>query len=93
MLLKYDYSATGHGNIRVQLDNPRTVGVFQSRGERPYQEDKYAIHSLVLPTKELRKNLSDMEDNKEALGWRGGSPPGTREPKTSQVAFFAVYDG
>lgn len=59
------------------------MGISQSRGESLEQEDTFAVGSLDLPTRELRKNLRD-SDNTDAVSWRPHRP-GDREPTTQQV--------
>ena len=50
-----------HGLVKIQLHNPSLIGVAQSRGERPYQEDSYAICSLNLPSNEITRALDGYE--------------------------------
>lgn len=82
---------SAQGTVKVNLQSS-VVGVVSTRGDRPKQEDAYAVCSLDLPTRELRRSLSD-STNKDAVAWRAGSRPGEREPKTQQVAFLGIYDG
>lgn len=61
---------TPNGLIRVALNNPALVGVAQSRNERPYQEDAYAVCSLSLPSHEVARALDSSEGvlrGKEAI--------------------------
>ncbi|GAA6056940.1 hypothetical protein JCM3770_007154 [Rhodotorula araucariae] len=57
---------TRHGSIRVNLKAKGAVGIAQSRGERPYQEDAYAVRSLALPQSALRWNVVD---DRLGTGW------------------------
>ncbi|GAA6018856.1 hypothetical protein JCM8202_002261 [Rhodotorula sphaerocarpa] len=87
---------TQHGNIRVNLNAKGAVGVAQSRGERPYQEDAYAVCSLAVPQSSLKWNVVD---DRLGTGWtpqtlegfEGEEPPG--QEKRRQVACFGVFDG
>jgi len=86
-----------HGRISTDLTSSATVGVAQSRGERPYQEDACSVHCLHLPLPALKRNLLDI---KGAAGWaptnlEGFEGEGSRkdENRLKQVAYFAVLDG
>ncbi|GAA5856760.1 hypothetical protein JCM9279_006105 [Rhodotorula babjevae] len=94
---------TQHGAVRVNLKAKGAVGVAQSRGERPYQEDAYAVRSLALPQSALRWNVVD---DRLGTGWapatregfdgeepRPGEEGGEEGGRRRQVAYFGVFDG
>ncbi|KAJ8292625.1 Protein phosphatase 2C 4 [Rhodotorula toruloides] len=88
---------TQHGSIRVNLKSKQAVGVAQSRGERPYQEDAYSVHSLALPQSMLRWNVVD---DRLGTGWTPQNLEGFdgevregEEERRRQVAYFGVFDG
>ncbi|KAK4683537.1 protein phosphatase PTC6, partial [Tremellales sp. Uapishka_1] len=80
--------STDGGTYRVPFPSKKIVGVYSTRGSRPYQEDATSIHGLNLPVDELKytlsKNKADVEWNPEKAG---------SEFLASQVAFFGIYDG
>ncbi|CAD6582211.1 MAG: hypothetical protein TREMPRED_003236 [Tremellales sp. Tagirdzhanova-0007] len=74
------------GTYKVPLNSKNIVGVYSSRGSRPYQEDAASLQGLQIPAQELRNTLQ-----KQKTPWdpsRAGSPF-----LASQVAFFGIYDG
>ncbi|KAL7419100.1 Protein phosphatase 2C 6 [Cryptotrichosporon argae] len=78
----YDFirGPTPGGTFKVPFPSPKVVGVCQSRGSRPYQEDAVSIHALSLD-----------DDALAAPGWdasRAGPPALAR-----QVAYFGIFDG
>ncbi|KAK4047524.1 Protein phosphatase 2C 6 [Microbotryomycetes sp. JL221] len=87
-----------HGTIKVNLSAKHTVGVAQSRGERPYQEDTYAVASVNIPQHALKRNVVQ---SKEGAGWNNETLEGydgEMQDKISperrrQVAMFGVFDG
>ncbi|GAA5865571.1 hypothetical protein JCM3774_002054 [Rhodotorula dairenensis] len=87
---------TRHGNIRIDLSSKSAVGIAQSRGERPYQEDAYAVYSLAVPQSSLKWNVVD---DRLGTGWTPQTlegfqceePPG--KERRRQVAYFGVFDG
>ncbi|TKA52221.1 hypothetical protein B0A53_04644 [Rhodotorula sp. CCFEE 5036] len=72
------------------------VGIAQSRGERPYQEDAYSVHSLAVPQSALKWNVVD---DRLGTGWTPQTLEGftCEEPqgqeRKRQVAYFGVFDG
>ncbi|CAH7682695.1 phosphatase 2C-like domain-containing protein [Phakopsora pachyrhizi] len=48
------------GNLRVYLKSDSTIGISQSRGERPYQEDRTTVGSLHLQNSGLIKSISGL---------------------------------
>ncbi|GAA5916945.1 PP2C family serine/threonine-protein phosphatase [Sporobolomyces salmoneus] len=89
---------TRFGNLKLNLNSKGAVGIAQSRGERPYQEDAYSVHSLAVPRSALKWNVVD---DRLGAGWNpttlegfeGESPPGEEDETRRQVAFFGVFDG
>ncbi|GAA5873139.1 hypothetical protein JCM16303_006954 [Sporobolomyces ruberrimus] len=89
---------TRFGNLKLSLKSKGAVGIAQSRGERPYQEDAYSVHSLALPRSALKWNVVD---DRLGAGWNptllegfdGETPPGEEDEPRRQVAFFGVFDG
>ncbi|KAM0750570.1 protein serine/threonine phosphatase 2C [Meredithblackwellia eburnea MCA 4105] len=85
---------TQWGTIKLDLNAKHTVGVAQSRGERPYQEDAYSVHSILTPVTALKSNLFEVKD---AAGWTPdtleGFPGEEKEDRKRQVAYFGVFDG
>lgn len=55
------YSIPRVGKIRVSLSSEATLGIAQSRGERPYQEDSVCVASLNLRHAELAKTALKAE--------------------------------
>ncbi|GAA5935667.1 PP2C family serine/threonine-protein phosphatase [Sporobolomyces koalae] len=89
---------TQFGTLKVNLKAKAAVGIAQSRGERPYQEDAYSVHSLSIPRSALRWNVVDDRLgagwNPTALeGFEGETPPGEEHETRRQVAYFGVFDG
>ncbi|GAA5917877.1 hypothetical protein JCM5296_000804 [Sporobolomyces johnsonii] len=89
---------TRNGSVKVNLTAKGAVGVAHSRGERPYQEDAHAVHSVALPRSALKWNV--VEDrlgagwNPDLLeGFEGEEPQREGDERRRQVAFFGVYDG
>ncbi|GAA5998563.1 hypothetical protein JCM5350_003854 [Sporobolomyces pararoseus] len=89
---------TRFGNLKLNLKSRGAVGVAQSRGERPYQEDAHSVHSLAIPRSALKWNVVD---DRLGAGWNptllegfdGESPPGEEQETRRQVAYFGVFDG
>ncbi|GAA6007307.1 hypothetical protein JCM10207_001580 [Rhodosporidiobolus poonsookiae] len=97
---------TRNGTIKVNLKSKAAVGVAQSRGERPYQEDTFSVASLSIPQSALRWNVLD---DRLGAGWtpehregfEGEDPPADGEEEDAefrgerrrQVAMFGVFDG
>ncbi|SGY15094.1 BQ5605_C013g07244 [Microbotryum silenes-dioicae] len=87
---------TANGNIKVDLKNKHTIGIAQSRGERPYQEDAYSVASLSLPQHALKRNLINV---KQGAGWNNDTLEGFAkeneegQERLRQVACFGVFDG
>ncbi|GAA93670.1 uncharacterized protein L969DRAFT_96694 [Mixia osmundae IAM 14324] len=79
------------GSLKLSLKSAHLIGIAQSRGERPYQEDAYSVKSLDLSTAELQRTLKRTE-NSSAAAWKGKAKASS-EPTTEQVAYFAVFDG
>ncbi|CAH7688954.1 hypothetical protein PPACK8108_LOCUS23998 [Phakopsora pachyrhizi] len=48
------------GNLRVFLKSDSTIGISQSRGKRPYQEDRTTVRSLHLQNSGLIKSISGL---------------------------------
>ncbi|POY76295.1 hypothetical protein BMF94_0490 [Rhodotorula taiwanensis] len=89
-------ASTSYGPHTPAPAGKGAVGIAQSRGERPYQEDAYAVHSLVVPQSALKWNVVD---DRLGTGWtpqtlegfEGEQSPG--EENKRQVAYFGVFDG
>ncbi|GAA6036446.1 hypothetical protein JCM8097_003511 [Rhodosporidiobolus ruineniae] len=89
---------TRHGTVKVNLKSKAAVGSAQSRGERPYQEDTFAVSSLAIPSSALRINVLD---DRLGAGWvpeqlegfEGEEPTEEGGERRRQVAYFAVFDG
>ncbi|GAA5989810.1 hypothetical protein JCM11641_003374 [Rhodosporidiobolus odoratus] len=89
---------TRHGTVKVNLTSKAAVGVAQSRGERPYQEDTFAVSSLAVPQSALRLNVLEERlgsgwnpETKE--GFDGEEVQDDSEGRRRQVACFGVFDG
>ncbi|GAA5911241.1 hypothetical protein JCM6882_004073 [Rhodosporidiobolus microsporus] len=89
---------TQHGTVKVNLKAKALVGTAQSRGERPYQEDTFAVSSVAVPQSALRWNVLD---DRLGAGWapqalegfEGEEPAEEGEERKRQVAYFGVFDG
>ncbi|KAI0788628.1 phosphatase 2C-like domain-containing protein [Abortiporus biennis] len=78
--------ATPGGTARLQLHNPKVIGVAVSRGNRSSQEDFHAYASLSLNPEELRLTLK----KNFHVDWDPTSLP---ETLARQVLFVGIYDG
>ncbi|KAI9609274.1 hypothetical protein H4Q26_007224 [Puccinia striiformis f. sp. tritici PST-130] len=86
------------GKIKVSLD--ATIGIAQSRGERPYQEDFVALSSLTFKHKQLTKTITRAQDYQKLIAnnqakFRKRIVPSTSNNDTQdfQSLFVAVIDG
>ncbi|POW15615.1 hypothetical protein PSTT_01930, partial [Puccinia striiformis] len=86
------------GKIKVSLD--ATIGIAQSRGERPYQEDFVALSSLTFKHKQLTKTITRAQDYQKLIAnnqakFRKRIVPSTSNNDTEdfQSLFVAVIDG
>ncbi|GJE85742.1 protein serine/threonine phosphatase 2C family protein [Phanerochaete sordida] len=77
---------TPGGTGRIPLNNPKIIGVANSRGNRGYQEDFYSFAALSLDPEELRVSLKKYH----GLDW---DPKTLPEPLARQVLFVGIYDG
>ncbi|KAM0786688.1 hypothetical protein ACM66B_002133 [Microbotryomycetes sp. NB124-2] len=89
---------TRHGTIKVNLSAKHAVGVAQSRGERPYQEDTYSVASVRIPQHALKRNVVQSKEgagwNNETLeGYEGEDQDKMSPERRRQVAMFGVFDG
>lgn len=81
-----------NGSMKVNLASKHTVGISQSRGDRPYQEDAYNVQAILCPIAALKKNAPGWSP--ESLEGYAGEDPALAEGNGKrQVAFFGVYDG
>lgn len=55
------YNIPKLGTIKVSLQSKSTLGIAQSRGERPYQEDYFTVASLDVKVPELIKAIPKAE--------------------------------
>lgn len=99
---------TRQGRVRIDLSKPSLIGVYQSRGERPYQEDACQVQSLPLDAGEVQRSLSELDKgiryNAKAAG-AGDAPPveamngsahrqdATTTAVTEQGVYLGVFDG
>ncbi|WVW84884.1 hypothetical protein I302_106919 [Kwoniella bestiolae CBS 10118] len=79
---------TPGGTYKVPLNNPKIIGVYSSRGSRPYQEDTAVVGSLQLPPSELQNTLAKLETPCEWDPASAGS-----DFLAGQVAAFGIFDG
>ncbi|OAV89003.1 hypothetical protein PTTG_02320 [Puccinia triticina 1-1 BBBD Race 1] len=59
--LTQTYEIPRIGKIKLSLESDSTLGIAQSRGERPYQEDYFTVASLHLNHSELTKTAKKAE--------------------------------
>ena len=52
---------TRNGRVRIDLAKPSLVGVHQSRGERAYQEDTYAVRAVLLDGQEAARSVAELD--------------------------------
>ncbi|KAJ3558530.1 hypothetical protein NM688_g870 [Phlebia brevispora] len=78
--------STPEGTGRIPLNNPRVIGVANSRGNRSNQEDFYAFAALSLDPEELRLSLKKFQ----GVDWDISNVP---EAIARQVLFVGIYDG
>ncbi|KAI0348403.1 protein serine/threonine phosphatase 2C [Trametopsis cervina] len=78
--------STPGGSARIPLNNPKVIGVANSRGNRSYQEDFYTFSALSLDPEELRLTVKKFH----GLDWDPSSIPA---PLARQVLFVGIYDG
>ncbi|KIP12483.1 hypothetical protein PHLGIDRAFT_498487 [Phlebiopsis gigantea 11061_1 CR5-6] len=74
------------GTARIPLNNPKVIGVANSRGNRGYQEDFYAFSALSLDPEELRVTVK----KHHGTDW---DPSALPEALARQVLFVGIYDG
>ena len=99
---------TAHGRVKVDLSKPSLVGVHQSRGERPYQEDSFSIHALTLDPREIDRSLHGIQGypekeigkgkgkGKQVQGEEGREETRSELEETEpgeQTVYAAVFDG
>ncbi|KAH8835278.1 phosphatase 2C-like domain-containing protein [Flagelloscypha sp. PMI_526] len=74
------------GTGRLPLNNPKLIGIVNSRGSRSHQEDFYAFAALSLHPEELQLNVKKAH----GLDW---NPSDVGEPLARQVVMVGIYDG
>lgn len=90
---------TANGRIKIDLSNKSLIGVHQSRGERPYQEDTFAIRSINLPSDEIARTLASsgvsIAGTTSASQHTSSSNDKDAEKaqETEQTLYCAVFDG
>ncbi|PLW18754.1 hypothetical protein PCANC_08788 [Puccinia coronata f. sp. avenae] len=101
--LTQTYEIPRLGRIRVSLQSGSTLGIAQSRGERPYQEDFVAVASLHLSHAELAKTNKRAEHYQKLIAnnqakYRTRTAKGTEQHlpqnhRHCQSLFVGVIDG
>ena len=81
---------TKNGRVKIDLSKPQLVGVHQSRGERPYQEDRHAVQAVMLDRGEVDRAI-------DTLGGQGrlksaSAPSPSSAPSSSSSAPAAGGD-
>ncbi|KAA1084125.1 hypothetical protein PGT21_018346 [Puccinia graminis f. sp. tritici] len=89
--LTQTYEIPRIGKIKVSLQSESVLGIAQSRGERPYQEDFFALASLNLDALELDKTLRRAQDYQRLIAnnqakYRKRTPNNTDQPSSSHIA-------
>lgn len=64
---------TKNGKVKIDLSNRSLIGVHQSRGERAYQEDTFAIHSVDVLSDECRRALLSPSNSNTSSSSSAGS--------------------
>ncbi|KZV75491.1 protein serine/threonine phosphatase 2C [Peniophora sp. CONT] len=77
---------TPGGIVRVPLSSPKVIGIAQSRGNRPYQEDFYSFATLGIDPEELQLTVRRHAE----VEWDPKMVPDTF---ANEVAFCGIYDG
>lgn len=87
---------TKNGKVKIDLSKPQLVGCYQSRGERPYQEDRYAVQAIQLDSGEVERAIrasghKSVEDDQQGSS---ASPSSSSADQTAEQALYVgVFDG
>ncbi|KAH8926290.1 protein serine/threonine phosphatase 2C [Atractiella rhizophila] len=80
---------TPRGRMKVDLMNPAIFGVQQTRGERAYQEDRWAVHALRLPSRTSPSSPSTSPSTSTSTETESAE----NEEEGEEEAFYGIYDG
>ncbi|EGG11162.1 uncharacterized protein MELLADRAFT_46948 [Melampsora larici-populina 98AG31] len=86
------YQIPKNGKLKINLTSSNLIGTSQSRGERPYQEDRISISSIKIKLEEIKQTIKTLGTEAELL--KRLKPSTVEEFKPiEQTLCIGLFDG